>query len=221
MKLRMSLIIVACALATAAASAATLDVNNDAAMGGGGGTACDGGPCGLEVIMTGDTEGAYVQSDHPNEEKTFRARFLFNPNGVTMQNDKHIIFATSTPDPNNPGKNKSACRVNFFQRDGSYWVRGQIRKNGGGTDISPKIELGPVGTVQEFEIVVEWQAGDDNDPYGFLRITVDGTTESYISKKNKLHSIVIARLGVILGLDATTTGSHYFDGYESFRTLAP
>lgn len=70
-------------LAGTAANANVLEVNDDAALPPSAGTACNGNPCGLEVLV-GDQGQAFVESNHPIQEPAVSIKLALDANGVML-----------------------------------------------------------------------------------------------------------------------------------------
>jgi hypothetical protein len=192
-------------------SQGNLHVNSAAAM---------EGQCGLEITVSGDNQ-AYVVSDDPESEDVFRAYFRFNPNNITMARGQsvNIINALS----NNPsGGIMSAFRVVLKRKGSGFYLRVKNYYNTGKKLNSPLVYLGPPGFADPVEVGVQWWAGDDTTPEGYCQIRVNGGAWSSVWAKNKLLRIENVLLGFVLGSDPTnTTGSLYFDDFQSYRTLLP
>jgi hypothetical protein len=114
--------------------------------------------------------------------------------------------------------------VYLLKKSGKYWVAAQgVNTAAGKRKASPKILLGDAGEENSPHLIeVEWQASPVAGGYGVLRLRVDGGAwAEVIGLKNNTQVIDIARLGIVIGLDLDTVGSHYFDDFQSFRTLSP
>jgi len=77
------------------------------------------------------------------------------------------------------------------------------------------------------QLLLEWKSASDNgSPDGFTRLSLIGGSRAGKSVEisgrvlDQRHALDIARMGVIRGVDATTSGSCHFDTFESYRTLA-
>jgi len=212
--------VIAIILLPQSTGAATIDVNGTAAM---------DGSYGLEVICNGvDTSGAYVQDDSPNAEATYRASFMFNPAQMAITqtgfilDSRHFIFTVNGEHVN--GTNVRVVGIYLLKKSGKYWLAAQGRNTAAGaTKTTPRIELGDAGVENSPHLVeVEWQAAAIAGGYGVLRMRVDGG--AWVEQptiKNYTQVANIARLGIVIGLDVDSVGSHYYDDFQSFRTLAP
>jgi len=194
-----------------------LYVNGDAAM---------EGSFGMEIDIA-DQGSAFVTDETPSGEKVYRAKFLFDPNAITMvRGTSTLIFEARSPVPDYPGNTLSAFRVVLRAKGSGFYVRAKAYYNPVGLTNgkklgSPLIFIGPLGYSGQHELEAEWWAGDAVDPIGYARIRLDGGAWSEVAVKNKVMSIDMCRLGAILVDSAATLGSMYFDSFESFRTLAP
>jgi hypothetical protein len=212
------LAVLSCPLAI---EAATIDVNATAAM---------EGSFGLEVVCDGiDTSGAYVQDDSPDQESTYRVSFLFNPAQMAITQtgsileSRHFIFTANGGSVNQP-QNLRVIGVYLLKKSGKYWVAAQgVNTAGGRKKTTQKISLGNAGVENSPHLIeVEWQASPVAGGSGVFRFRVDGGTWAELSYlKNYTQVINTVRLGIVIGLDVDTVGSHYYDDFQSFRTLLP
>lgn len=197
---------------------ATLAVNATAAL---------AGSFGLEVRMDGAAGGqAYVQDGTPNFEGNFRSLFLFRPkstspgpNGFTCANAGDCVHSIHTLHSSTQAE--PVLRVEFIHR--TTGVPGQQRvrlacwdDTTGGYRRTGAITLGTAPSTTTKQLEVQWGAGAGT---GFCRLKrVDTGTEVFFTNlDNDGHNVKRARLGVISGIDATATGDHHFDAYESYR----
>lgn len=214
------LVIFAAVFLASFAGAAELAVNNLAAM---------EGEYGLEVICDGvNLGGAYVQDDSPNGESTYRAKFLFNPAQIeitqtgSILESRHWIFTMNGTSV--VSQNVRVGGVYLLKKSGKYWVATQGENTAAGAKKnSPKIMLGDAGVENSPHLIeIEWQASSVSGGYGLLRMRVDGGTWAEVpGLKNYSQVVNTARLGIVIGLDPDTVGSHFFDSFESYRTLSP
>jgi hypothetical protein len=116
------------------AQAASIDVNTDAAL---------EGTYGLEVIMDGVADGAYVVDTTPTNETTYRARFLIDllpgdvdefsfeygfpqPTPSLRQRAYHMIFSTKDLDqPGGPARQHVSVLLKKFE-DGTPYGRYKV-----------------------------------------------------------------------------------------------
>lgn len=200
-------------------SAATLAVNNAAAMGGTGGTACSGGPCGLEVTFNGATSAAFVRDDTPANEGIYRAQFWFDPNNITMNDGTfHVLFRATQEVPF-----RACFQIMLVKKSGltRLWVRGL--NNPGTERFTNRINIPADGPQL---IQVEWERSDTPGVLnGYATISIidgsaAGATET-VMLNNSAFGVDFVNMGAVGNIAATTIGSHYFDEFESYRTLAP
>ncbi len=197
--------------ATSAFAANSLTVNTDAAI---------VGFYGLEVLVDGSSNAAFVASTEPTDETVYRASFRIAHNNIGMDdNNVHAIFMGREVG------NGNILRL-FMKRIGSnYKIRCRFKRDavaGGGTGYCGQFNFAPINTF----LTIEWAAatGPGNND-GTIKLT-KGTTVQF-NKTNaptSEYEIDTARLGVPQGVPATsstTSGSFYLDDFSSFRTLAP
>ncbi len=198
--------------ATSAFAANSLTVNTAAAI---------VGTYGLEVLVDGSSNAAYVADTTPADELVYRASFRIAHNNISMDDGNvHAIFMGRMG-----GGAGNVLRL-FTKRIGSnYKIRCRFKRDavaGGGTGFCGQFNFAPINTF----LTVEWAAATGpgtND--GTIKLT-KGTTVQF-NKTNAPTSdfeIDTARLGLPQGVPATsstTSGSFYLDDFSSFRTLAP
>lgn len=206
-----------------------LEVNSAAAM---------EGVCGLEAIAAGgagvcdtvggDLQSGFVQDTSPSAELTYRASFMFNPNAMNFsgagcgnnQLTRHIIFSATASSVNG---NKT-IRLWILRRSGRYFLRANARVTAGSQEeATPNVDIGAHGVEASAHLIeLEWQAASGSGlSDGFIRIRADGGAWSQANIRNFTQALETARMGLVVGLNGTTSGSHYFDDFQSFRTLAP
>jgi len=217
----MTVSIVAIILLPQSTGAASIDVNATAAM---------TGSFGLEVVSDGaNVDGAYVQDDSPDAEGTYRVSFMFNPAQIAITQtgfileSRHFIFTANGESVIQPS-NLRVIGIYFLKKSGQYWIAAQgVNTAAGKIKSSTRINLGAAGVENSPHLIeLEWQAATISGGYGLLRMRADGGAWVDIPTiKNFTQVVHTARLGIVIGLDADTVGSHYFDDFQSFRTLAP
>ena len=185
--------------------------------------ALNGTNFGLSVNLDGSNTLAYVSSDHPNQEKVYRARFWIDqrnlqiPEGTAGTN--HIRFFIGV-DQEGAGQHlvgfltKSDDDHNFHF---IVWAESDTPndfKNGG------NIFLGG----QPRQVEVEWAAASaPSADDGFVQITrVDNPaqTDGRSDLDNDTIEMDRFRIGVFAN-PVALTDFYYMDEFESFRTLAP
>ena len=180
----------------------------------------------LTTNLDGGQSLAYVSSDHPNQEKVYRARFWIDQRQlqivegdagvnnlryflgidqqpVTPGTAQHIVgFLTKSPDDNN---------FHFI-----VWVGddGGTFRNGG------NIFLGG----QPRQVEVQWAAasapGANDGMVQISRVDNAAQTDGRMDLDNDEKEVDRFRAGVFAN-PSGLTDSYIFDEFESFRTLAP
>ena len=191
-------------------AANSIDVNASAAM---------EGSFGLEAIADGTATNAFVQDDSPANETIYRASFMFDPNSMTMiTGGRHIVFSATADSTNG---NKAAITLQVKRKSSGFAIRAMSQVTAG----TQREKTGDIAlTDAPHTVQLEWQvASGSGVADGYLRLTVDGTT--FVERTNIrsfTQSIKNAKLGHLASsVDPATVGSHYFDDFQSFRTLAP
>jgi RHS repeat-associated protein/CSLREA domain-containing protein len=168
------------------------------------------GSQGLQSLID-DLNGIYVTDDTPSAEPRYRARFYFDPNSITMANgDAHFIFKGYE------GTSTDILRVEFRLSSGLYQIRGGIL-NDSSTWVNSNWFT--INDAQQF-IELDWHAataaGANN---GSLTLWIDGIQLAVVTGvDNDTWQVDRARLGALSGIDAGTSGTYYFDAFESRRT---
>lgn len=167
---------------------------------------------GLEVVFDDTTQAAYVQDDTPLGETHYRTRFRFNPNAITMvDNKRHKIFQAFQASPM-----ARLVTMVFRKQGGTNYVLVKAHRDDGSWLQSPWVTIGDVATTFE----VDWtrsSAPGAND--GRLIFIVDSTQQADLTgiDNDAIGVIDFVRLGATGGVDAGTIGSQYFDEFESWR----
>ncbi|HKY53435.1 MAG TPA: hypothetical protein VJM08_03975, partial [Anaerolineales bacterium] len=174
------------------------------------------GTQGMQAVIN-DINSIYVRDDTPNAEPRYRARFYFDPNSIVMLNgDTHFIFRGYS------GTSTIAIRVQFRRSNNVYQVRAGLV--GDGSTFSNTSWL----TISDapHSIELDWRAatgpGANN---GGMTFWIDGgingdpqTPQANLTGvDNDTRRIDHARLGAVSGVDTGTSGTYYFDAFESRR----
>jgi hypothetical protein len=167
------------------------------------------GTRGMQAVIN-DNNSIYVTDGTPLAEKSYRARFYFDPNSIAMaKNNAFLIFR---------GLNSSrtaVLQVEMRYYSSQYQLRASALNDGNSllssswivlTDTSHFIELG-------------WQAsGAVGANNGSLALWIDGVQRASLSGlDNDTRQIDRVQLGAVSGIDRGTRGTCYFDAFESRR----
>jgi hypothetical protein len=166
------------------------------------------GTRGLEAVIN-DTAPLYVTDWSPFSEREYHARFVFDPNGLTMLDGRsHFIFQALQ------GSAKVVARVEVRYKSGNYETRaGLLADLGGWANTS----WWPIDDDPQV-IEIRWKASDDATQNGALTLWINDVEVEHLGGiDNRNQQIDLARLGVVAGVDGGTFGSTYFDAFESRR----
>ena len=168
------------------------------------------GSQGMQMELN-DNTSIYVSDTTPSAATHYRSRFYFDPNAISMASgDAHYIFYGLNASSN------SVVRIEFRFSAGDYQVRADALLDTGSWSGNAwtTITDGPHG------IEIDWKAatavGANN---GVLTLWIDGAQQvTNTSLDNDTQRVETARLGAVAGIDSTTRGNYYIDGFESHST---
>ena len=167
------------------------------------------GSQGLQALID-DVNAIYVTDDTPNAEPRYRARFYFDPNSLTMANgDAHILFRGFS------GTSTIVTRIEFGFAAGGYQIKAAVLNDSSTWSETNWFSI----TDAPHAIELDWRAasgaGANN---GGLTLWIDGVQQADLTGiDNDTWRLDRARLGAVAGLDAGTSGTYYFDAFESRR----
>jgi hypothetical protein len=123
--------------------------------------------------------------------------------------DNHFIFRGYS------GTSTLVLRIQFRFSSGSYQIRAALRNDGSTWTNTNWVII----TDAPHSIEFDWQAatapGANN---GALTLWIDGIQQASLSGiDNDTRRIDQIRLGAVAGLDAGTSGTYFFDAFESRR----
>jgi YD repeat-containing protein len=169
-----------------------------------------GGTLGMQVVIT-NTTGRYVQDNTPNGEKRYRARFYFDPNSITMANGNlHTLFLAYY------GSGNQVIQVEFQRTSGVYQLRAGLRNDASVWTNTGWVTISDAPHAVEFDWQAATAAGANN---GSLTFWIDGAQQAALTGvDNDTYKVDHVRLGSVAGLDSGTSGTYYFDAFESRRS---
>jgi hypothetical protein len=162
-------------------------------------------------ISVNDNNSAYCIDESPNGEKSYRARFYFDPNTISMvSGDAHyLFFGMKSPSP-------VVLRVDIRGYTGNYTVRAGLVNDGTTWAWSSWTSISDAPHSIEFY----WKAATGpgtND--GGLTLWIDGVQQANLTGiDNDTRQIDLIQLGAVGGIDTGTRGTYYFDDFVSTRT---
>jgi len=167
------------------------------------------GSQGMQAVID-DANTIYVTDDRPTAEPRYRARFGFDPNSIAMASgDAHYVFKGFI------GTSAEVVRVEFRRFSGTYQIRAALVDDGTTWTLT---NWSTISDAPHF-IELDWRAatavGANN---GGLTLWIDGTQQAdLVGVDNDTRRVDRARLGALTGIDAGTSGTYYFDAFESRR----
>ncbi|HET9906304.1 MAG TPA: hypothetical protein VFQ23_06675, partial [Anaerolineales bacterium] len=167
------------------------------------------GNYGLQAVVD-DTNTIYVTDDTPNAEPRYRARFYFDPNSITMANgDAHFIFKGFL------GSGTDVLQVELRNSSGAYQIRGKILNDASSFVVTNWFTISDAPHYIELDWRAATGAGANN---GGLTLWIDNVQQANITNvDNDTSRIDRVRLGALAGMDAGTSGTYFFDAFESRR----
>ena len=167
------------------------------------------GSQGMRAVID-DTNTIYVTDDRPTAEPRYRARFYFDPNSITMASgNAHFIFNGFM------GTSTAVLRVEFRSFSGAYQVRGRLINDGSTWTNTNWFTISDAPHAIELDWRAATAAGANN---GGLTLWVDGVQQANLTNvDNDTRRIDRVRLGAVAEIDAATSGTDYFDAFESRR----
>jgi hypothetical protein len=167
------------------------------------------GSQGLQVVID-DNNPMYVADDRADAEAHYRARFYFDPNGLTMASgNAHYIFSGIM------GSTVEVVRLNFRYSSGSYQLSANLLRDNLTSVNTSWVTVSDAPHVIELEWQAASAAGANN---GILRVWLDGAQVTELTNiDNDTHRIDLTILGPYSGIDTGTRGTYYLDAFESRR----
>lgn len=169
---------------------------------------------GIAVVkQAGNQTPAYLTDDSPTAEPRYRVRFWYDPNSITMEDNKRhkigFLFGTT------PSQRRLLTFVVRKDPGGAYRLLAKAHADDGSWAKTAWVALSDAPHMIE----ADWRratAPGTND--GSLRLWLDGNlagTVTGIDNDGWLGELF--RLGNVGGLDPGTSGTQYFDDFRSHR----
>jgi hypothetical protein len=165
------------------------------------------GNYGLEAVID-DNRPIYVVDESPDRETAYRARFAFDPDGISIAGGKvHVIFLARRQ------FGLVAFRVELRSHAGGIQVRAVAPQAGGPAYTTPWIALAD----EPHSLEVGWSsAAGPRDRNGRIDFLVDGQLAARESNlRNHGRQVDSIRLGAVAGADGRTRGTYFFDSFAS------
>jgi len=164
---------------------------------------------GMRVGINKNTS-IYATDTSPVNEARYRARFYFNPNGITMANgNAHYLFYGLT------SGGVVTVRVEFGWSGTSYRIRAALSNNSTTFTNSAWFNISNAPHYIEFDWQAAFAPGVSN---GGLTLWIDGVQRANLTGiSNDARRIESVRLGAVAGIDTGTRGATYIDAFQSNR----
>ena len=166
------------------------------------------GSLGMQSVID-DNNAIYVTDWSPSEESHYFSRFYFDPNSIMMgDGDSHSIFSARDR------LDYTFATIEFRFSAGDYQVRAVLTTSGGSWS-TPWVTI----TDGPHALEIEWKAATGPSTLdGGLWFWIDGMQQGNITGKfNPNDRIDYILFGSLSGIDTTTRGTYYFDGFASKR----
>jgi hypothetical protein len=165
------------------------------------------GAQGMQAVID-DVNPIYITDDRPNAEQHYRARFYFDPNSIAMAStDAHFIFKGFI------GTATDILQVELRPSSGAYQLRGKLLNDSAAFMSTSWFTLSDGPHFIELDWRAATSTGANN---GGLTLWIDGVQQANLTGvDNDTLRVDRARLGALAGIDAGTSGTYYFDAFES------
>ena len=170
-----------------------------------------GGAFGLQAVLD-DNRSIFVVDDAPSAETSYRARFYFDPNSISMASgNAHVMLLARD------AAAVAAFRVEFRSFQGDYQVRAVAPLDDAPAYITPWLG---VADAPHYLEISWWSASGEYVWDGGLHFFVDGELLAGDNGlDNDTHRVDSVRLGAVSGVDGGTRGTYFFDSFYSTRGL--
>jgi RHS repeat-associated protein len=164
----------------------------------------------IQQALIDDNVKIYVTDTTPDAEPRYRARFYFDPNGISMSsgNAHYILYALNA-------SNVVVARVEFRYSSGNYQVRAAVVND----STTWKSTSWTTISNAPHKLEIDWKAssgpGSNN---GGITFWVDDVQKgAYTNIDNDTRTVDTVRLGAVDGIDTATRGTYFFDDFVSNR----
>lgn len=166
-------------------------------------------------VRIDDNTPVFVTDGSPLNERSYKAKFLFDPNSIQMADgDHHIIFLGQDFRTDHF---LNVLQVQFRKVASGYQLRALARQDQGVVPIWVSTRWFAI-TDQSHEVEIEWDASQSEGiNNGQLAFSIDSIQrDNFFTLNNDTLRIDRVRLGAVSGIDTTTRGVYFFDSFESF-----
>lgn len=165
------------------------------------------GVYGLRVVVDGQTPH-YLADDSPTAAAHYRARFVFDPHSLPMQElETHIICSADMGTP--------VLRLQVRWSAGKYRLRLSVQDNSAAWVVSPWTVISDAAHHLEFD----WRAATAPGARdGNAKLWIDDVLQADLRNlNNDTRRVAQVRLGGIGVMSPTTRGTYFFDAFASWQ----
>ncbi|MDY7092032.1 MAG: Ig-like domain-containing protein [Acidobacteriota bacterium] len=171
------------------------------------------GVFGIATTFEGTTHRAYVEDDSPSNAQVLSAFLRLDPNSIGLAaGTGHVILQCGRD------ATDQALQVKLYANAGGYLLRFQARLDDGSWALLPSggwVSLSDAPHTVRLDWRASFFGGADN---GEAQLWVDGVSQGAVTGlANASRAVDSCRLGAVVGVDASTSGTLYLDDYRAWR----
>ena len=167
------------------------------------------GSFGMQALIDNNNPGIYLTDNTPVAEARYRARFHFDPNSISMNNNNaHYIFYGYSAAT-------QVLRIELRRSAGVYQLRVALLRDNNMWTQSNLFTISDALHSIELDWRASTAAGANN---GGLTFWIDGVQQANLTGvDNDTRRIDSVQLGTVSNVNTATRGTYYFDTFESRR----
>jgi hypothetical protein len=166
------------------------------------------GLSGLQALIN-DTSSIYVTDYSPINDSQYHARFLFDPNSISIPNNNSFAIFTGA------GGNGITFRLMLFNESNIYKLQMWVMNDNSAWTASNKVVIIDEPQAIELEFKSSSAIGANN---GYTKLWINNIlVDTFSNLDNDTRLIGQVSLGAVQSLDTGTSGIIYFDNFVSTR----